>query len=90
MNSRAGAVRLNIYVDSQRLRERVKVAAAREQTTVSAYCQDAIRRRLEEEGLLPPERESAKAAAQALDRIRLSHGPLGVPVSELVADGRHR
>lgn len=83
-------LRLNIYVDSPRLRERTKLAAARAGTSVSAYCQEAIRRRLEEEGELPPSRESARDAGRALDRIRHLRGPLGVPVSELVAEGRRR
>lgn len=83
-------LRLNIYVDSAQLRDRVKVAAARAGVSVSAYCQESIRRRLEQEGLLPPSRAAARAAAEDLDRIRRTRGPLGVSVSDLVAEGRRR
>jgi len=81
---------LNIYVDSPRFRERVKVAAARAGVTVSEYCQESIRRRLEQEGQLPASRETARAAAGALDEIRHRHRQLGMPVSELIAEGRRR
>lgn len=82
--------RVNIYLDSRNLKERIKLGATRAGVTVSEYCQEAIRRRLIDEGLLPPSRESAKAAARALDRLRGRHGRLGVPVRELIADGRRR
>jgi hypothetical protein len=77
-------------VDSPRLREQVKIAAARSGVTVSAYCQEAIRRRLEEEGQAGPGRDRSRAAARALDVARRRYGPLGVPVSELIAEGRRR
>jgi hypothetical protein len=82
--------RVNIYLDSPDLKERIKLAATRAGVTVSKYCQDAISRRLSDEGLLPPSRESAKAAAKALDRLRRRNGRLGIPVRELIADGRRR
>jgi predicted DNA-binding protein len=82
--------RVNIYLDSPDLKERIKLASTRTGVTVSEYCQEAIRRRLSDEGLLPPSRESAKAAAKALDRLRGRHGRLGVPVRDLIADGRRR
>ncbi len=88
MAARGTRLRLNIYVDSARLRESVKVGAARSGLTVSAYCQEAIRRRLIEDGLLPPTRRTARTAARTLDGIRARHGPVGVPVSELIAEGR--
>jgi hypothetical protein len=66
------------------------MAAARAQTSVSAYCEEAIRRRLVEDGELEPTRDSARAAAQELDRQRRLRGPIGVPVSELIAEGRRR
>jgi hypothetical protein len=82
--------RLNIYVGTPRLREHVRMAAARAQTSVSAYCEEAIRRRLVEDGELEPTRDSARDAARELDRQRQIRGPIGVPVSELIADGRRR
>jgi len=86
--------RLNIYLDRPELRERIKIAAARHQVTISAYCLEAIRRRLVEDGLLPPspeeERRQARAAAEALDRLRTSVGPIGIPVAQLIEEGRRR
>jgi len=79
--------RLNIYVHTPRLPERVRLAAARRGTSVSAYCEEAIQRQLVADGLLPGD---AHAAAGALDRLRERRGPLGVSVAELIADGRRR
>ncbi|HEY66594.1 MAG TPA: hypothetical protein G4O02_18750 [Caldilineae bacterium] len=85
-------VRLNIYLDDPTLREKIKIAAARRGITLSAYCLGAIRQRLAEDGLLPSrDRElDPRAAAQALDRLRRQIGPIGVPVRELIAEGRRR
>jgi len=85
-------LRLNIYVDRSDLREAVKIAAARCGVTLSAYCLEAIRLRLMEEGFLPrQEREvSQQQAARALDSLRTKVGPIGVPVSDLIAQGRRR
>lgn len=80
--------RLNIYVHTPKLSERVRLAATQRQTSVSDYCEEAIRRRLVEDGLLPSDADSARAAAHALDRLRTRQGPLGVPVAELIAEGR--
>lgn len=85
-------LRLNIYVDRAELREAVKIAAARHGVTLSAYCLEAIRRRLMVEGFLPREEREASQqhAARALDSLRSKIGPIGVPVSDLVEQGRRR
>jgi hypothetical protein len=84
--------RLNIYLDDPNLREQIKMAAVRQGTTLSAYCLEAIRQRLTAEGFLTtPENETdPQAAARALDRLRGQIGPIGVPVRDLVAEGRRR
>lgn len=89
-SSQATYQRLNIYLDSPEMRERIKVAAARSGVTLSDYCLEAIRRRLTEEGFLPPTRTKARAAAKALDRLRSRLDPLGVPVRDLIDEGRRR
>lgn len=85
-------LRLNIYLDRAELREVVKIAAARRGVTLSAYCLEAIRLRLMAEGLLPrQDREASQQdAARALDGLRAKIGPIGVPVSDLVEQGRRR
>lgn len=92
MNTRANYPRLNIYLDGPDLREKIRIAAARRGVTLSAYCLEAIRHRLAEDGLLPASEAKieARAAAQALDRLRSQIGPIGMPVRDLIAEGRRR
>lgn len=82
--------RLNIYLDEEDLRTRVKVAAARHGVTVSSYCVQAIRDRLEAEEAGPTRRLSPSAAARRMDQRRQKIGPIGVSVSELIRQGRRR
>jgi len=90
MRPSAAYSRLNIYVDDASLRQQVKIAAAQRGVTLSAYCVEAIRRRLVEDGLGPACSSSGgpKAAARALDVLRRRVGSLGVPVRDLIAEGR--
>ncbi len=92
MPGRAEHSRLNIYLDSPDLREKIKVAAARQRVTLSAYCLEAVRDRLAEEGYIAPRRAPAtpRAAASALDRLRERIGPIGLPARDLIAEGRSR
>ncbi len=87
-----GYSRLNIYIDEPRLRETIKVAAARAGVNLSSYCLEAVRHRLAEEGYLaaPEAPAGPRAAAQALDRLRRQVGPIGVKARDLVAEGRSR
>lgn len=85
--------RLNIYLDDEDLRVQIKIAAARAGATLSAYCLDAVRARLASEGYLdasPDRPPTPRAAARQLDRLRRRIGPIGVPVSRLIAEGRRR
>ncbi len=94
---RATYARLNIYLDDPALRQQVRLAAARQGVSLSAYCLEAIRRRLAAEGSLTPvDGESNPGidrrhhAAEALDRLRRGIGRVGVPVADLIAEGRRR
>ena len=93
--------RLNIYLDSGELRRRIKIAAASAGVSLSAWCLQAIRARLQSEGESGADAGdpavgaagrpgSPVAAAEALDRLRRQIGPIGVPVSELIQEGRRR
>ena len=83
--------RLNIYLDEPTLRRTIAVAAAHDGVSLSAYCLQAIRRRLAAEGYsAAPTTDDRRAAARSLDELRQRIGPIGVPVSELIADGRRR
>lgn len=83
-------LRLNIYLDEPDLRQAVKIAAAKEGVTVSAYCVKAVRRQLVDEGFLPGSAERQAEAARAMDLLRRQIGPIGVPVRELIDHGRRR
>lgn len=86
--------RINIYLDDPELRTRIKIAAAHKGMTISAYCVEAIRKRMEDETFdenataQKSNTLSPRLAAQALDDLRQSIGRIGVPVSELIAEGR--
>jgi hypothetical protein len=89
--------RINIYLDDPELRAQIKIAAARQGVTVSNYCLEAIKHRLSTDDVSPlseaegsPSSASRQAAAQALDHLRRKTGPIGVPVSELIVEGRQR
>jgi hypothetical protein len=82
--------RLNIYLDDPDLRIMVKIAAARQGVSTSAYCLQAIREKLVRERLAADEERTARrqSAARRLEALRSSLAPIGVSVSELVAEGR--
>ncbi len=92
MSGSNGYSRLNIYLDEPELRQKIKVAAAKEGVNLSTYCLQAVRRRLVEEGYLPAPEAAVgpRAAAQALDRLRGRIGPVGVKARDLIAEGRRR
>ncbi len=81
--------RLNIYLDDPTLHEKVKIAAARRGMSLSAYALLALRRQLAADGLLP-KAEGPEEAARALDALRTRIGPIGIPVAELIREGRRR
>ena len=100
MNHAASYPRVNIYLNDPELRHRIKVAASLRGQSISAYCLDAIRDHLaadEAEIIEGASSESngdaarqtaRKMAAKSLKRLRREIGPVGVPVSELIAEGR--
>lgn len=100
MNAPLTYPRVNIYLDDPELHPRIKVAASLRGQSISAYCLDAIREHLEVdeaeiiEGASSVTSKDAgrqttrKMAAKSLKRLRREIGPVGVPVSELIAEGR--
>jgi len=95
MLDRESHTRMNIYLDDPAIRVQVKIAAAQRGVSMSAYCLDAIKERLNRdradwEGSAANARRIGRQAALTLDEIRASVGPIGVPVSVLVAEGRSR
>lgn len=68
--------------------------AAQKGMSVSAYCLQAIRQQLAKDEATGPSSEEklteAAKAARRLDELREELGPIGIPVTELIAEGRRR
>ena len=97
MGKASASPRVNIYLDDADLGRRIKIAAAKRGESVSAYCLRAIRSRLAADEAAPsPDRvvregrPSPYEAADSLDRLRRTVGRIGIPVAELIAEGRER
>lgn len=81
--------KISIYLGDPELRRRLKVAAAQRDISVSAFCEEAIRAKLQkEEG--DTALETARSAARRLDEKRDKLGPVDVQTWELVKEGRRR
>lgn len=89
MEPRSSRYKISIYLDNPELRRRLKIAAARRDTSISAFCEDAIREKLlkEEENRAL---EGARRAARRMDERRVRLGRLDVQTWELVDEGRRR
>jgi len=81
--------KISIYLDDPELRRRLKVAAAQHDISISAFCEEAIRAKLqnvEVNAVL----KAARRAARRLDEKRNKLGSLDIQTWELVKDGRRR
>lgn len=90
MSSEPTQVRVNIYLDEPELKREIKIAAANRGVTLSAFCVEAIRHELARDESKKDQQpsESALVAGEALDRLRAEIGPVGIPVRELIDEGR--
>jgi len=90
MTAQAAQVRVNIYLDEPELKREIKIAAAQRSVTLSAYCVEAIRQRLTRDLSVGAagSREKSRDEALAMDRLRAEIGPIGIPVRELIDEGR--
>ena len=82
------AHKVSIYLGDPELRWRLKLAVAKRDTTISAFCEEAIREKLarEESGVTG----TAWAAARRLDDRRSRLGPVEISTADLVKEGRYR
>jgi hypothetical protein len=81
---------VNIYLDDSDLKREIKIAAANRGVTLSAYCVDAIRQKLDRDRSVETEGSDRRRrdVAEAADRLRAEIGPVGIPVRELIDEGR--
>jgi hypothetical protein len=93
----AKKARLSLYLENEELKRQIKVAAAKRGVAVTDYCAEAIEERLIREGersiVESKSRNANKERLELLarmDKLRKEIGPLGVPTSELVEQGRRR
>jgi hypothetical protein len=75
------------------LHRRLKVAAAQRDMTLTEYTIEALKRQLALDAGFQKSaawQRKARAAADALDRFGRRIGPIGVPVTDLIREGRRR
>lgn len=93
----AKKTRLSLYLEDEEFKRQVKVAAAKRGVAVTDYCAEAIERRLVRDG----ERSMAESRSgdedkeklaflAGMEKLRKRLGPIGLPSSELVREGRRR
>ncbi len=83
--------RVNIYLDDPEMKREIKIAAAKRSISQSAYCVEAIRQQLDQDRTEVTEERAGQRmqdAAEALDRLRREIGRVGIPVRELIDEGR--
>ncbi|NPV69247.1 MAG: hypothetical protein HPY55_01200 [Firmicutes bacterium] len=79
--------KLSIYIDDAELRRRAKVAAARRDMSLSQFCEEAVREKIDlEEGV--DRIAGAIRAAQRMDERRARIGRLGLSARDLIDEGR--
>lgn len=82
------AHKVSIYLDDPELRRRLKLAVVKHDTTISKFCQEAIRDKLTREEC--DIQNTAREAAKRIDARQVSVGPIDVKTEELVKEGRYR
>lgn len=87
----AKKARLGLYLEDERIKRQIKIAAAREGISATAYCTEAIEGRLRREGVMSDKLDRGKAALLSrMDKLRKEIGPIGKSTAELVKEGRRR
>lgn len=80
--------RMNIYLDDPDLRRRVRVAAARQNISISEFCQIALEKELASDGARLTPSLDPDAVERWMEDIARRFGPVGVSAAELVEEGR--
>jgi hypothetical protein len=83
--------RLGLYLEDERIKRQIKIAAAKKGISTTVYCEEAIRARLKNEGELNDSiDEKKKASIARMNELRQKIGPIGIHAADLVKEGRRR
>ena len=87
----AKKARLDLYLEDEEIKQRIKNASAKRGISMTAYCEEAIKEKLVKEGeLSDKERERRRAVLARIDERRRNIGSAGSSVSEPVKESRRR
>lgn len=83
--------RLGLYLEDEEIKKKIKIAAAKRNISTTAYCAEAIKERLVRDGEISDRTDEDKKALLArMDKLKRKIGPLGINVTELIAEGPRR
>ncbi len=93
----AKKARLGIYLDDEETKRQIKIASAKRGVSITDYCAEAIEERLIRDGEMSTVNRKSRtteggklALLEKMDRLRNEIGPIGVPTSQLIEEGRRR
>ena len=83
--------RLGLYLEDEEIKKKIKIAATKRGISTTAYCAEAIKERLIRDGEISGSAEAdKKELLDRMDKLKQEIGPLGISVTELIAEGRRR
>jgi len=84
-------LRLVLYLKDEEIKNRIKIAAAKRGKSITAYCTEAIKKRLiKDEAATGNTDEEKKELLARMDRLAREIGPIGMSVTELIDEGQRR
>ena len=88
--------RLSLYLPNDDIRRKIKIASAKQGISISDYCVKAIQRQLMDDGELSVRevyastKEHKASLTDRMDKLREEIGPVDIPVTEMIKEGRRR
>ena len=85
----ARKLRLGLYLEDEKIKRQIKIAAAKKGISTTAYCAQAIIERLIREGEINVKADGKKKALLArMNELRHQIGPIAMHTAELIKEGR--
>jgi hypothetical protein len=81
--------RLGLYLEDEKIKKLIKIAAAKRGLSTTVYCTQAIEERLRRDGDYASEADK-KVLLSRMDRFREEIGPIGLTSDKLIKEGRRR